>query len=198
MPRLADECAFRWRGCGAVSDDRPAIALATNVQGGPLVGSIQTYAEDASHSAARTAVGLYCSGTVARRAAITPGSTRLAPSSAETKFWSFSRNAHNFATQRSSLSRHQPVNCGPPPAAAVLAFCTLTNLAPEQFAGDRFESAAGVPQQGHVGWAAPNGEICSCPAMGHVIRGRAAFGVIIAMAFGQVSRSLEPWIAPES
>ena len=80
------------------------------MDGGPLVGSIQTYAEDSSHSAARTALGLYCSGTVARRAAITPGSTRSALSSAETKFWSFSRNAHNFATQRSSLSRHQPVN----------------------------------------------------------------------------------------
>jgi hypothetical protein len=93
----------------------------------PARGSIQTYAENSSHSAARTALGLYCSGTVTRRAAITPGSTRSALSGAETKFWSFSRNAHNFATQRSSLSRHQPVNCSPPPAAAVLAFCTLTS-----------------------------------------------------------------------
>ena len=41
----------------------------------------RTYAEDSSHSAARAALGLYCSGTVARRAAITPGSTRPTPSS---------------------------------------------------------------------------------------------------------------------
>lgn len=51
----------------------------------------------------------YRSGTAARRAPITPGSTRPALSSAQTKFWSFSRNAHNFATQRSSLSMAEKV-----------------------------------------------------------------------------------------
>jgi hypothetical protein len=32
-------------------------------------------------------------------------------------------------THRSSLSRHQPVNCGSPEGAAVLAFWTLNQLA---------------------------------------------------------------------
>jgi hypothetical protein len=36
-------------------------------------------------------------------------------------------NAQSLATQRSPLSRHQPVNCGCPAGAAVLAFCTFTN-----------------------------------------------------------------------
>ncbi len=72
-------------------------------------------AQDASQPAARSAAGRYRSGTVASRAAISPESTRPALSSSETKFWSFSRSAHSFATQRSSLPRHQPVNCGLPP-----------------------------------------------------------------------------------
>ena len=46
--------------------------------------------------------------------AIRSAFTRPASSSAATKLRSFSRRAMSFATQRSSLSRHQPVKCGSP------------------------------------------------------------------------------------
>src|ERR1700761_1866325 len=55
-------------------------------------------------------------------------STSAERTSAATKFWSFSRKAQSLATQRSSLSRHQPVYWGSPSGAAVLAFWTLTSL----------------------------------------------------------------------
>ena len=50
------------------------------------------------------------------------GSTSPTLSSAMTKLRSFSRSAQSLATQRSSLSRHHPVNCGSPVGLAVLAF----------------------------------------------------------------------------
>ena len=55
-------------------------------------------------------------------------STSAERTSAATKFWSFSRKAQSLATQRSSLSRHQPVYWGSPSGAAVLTFWTLTSL----------------------------------------------------------------------
>jgi hypothetical protein len=55
-------------------------------------------------------------------------STSAERTSAATKFWSFSRKAQSLATQRSSLSRHQPVYWRSPSGAAVLAFWTLTSL----------------------------------------------------------------------
>jgi nucleoside-diphosphate-sugar epimerase len=48
-------------------------------------------------------------------------STRPALTRTATKLRSFSRNAVSFATQRSSLSRHQPVKRGSPLGAAALA-----------------------------------------------------------------------------
>jgi hypothetical protein len=72
-------------------------------------------------------VPLGCSlETIISRVAIRSGSTRSASRRAPTKLRSFSRSAISFATQRSSLSRHQPVKRGLPAGAAVLAFCTLT------------------------------------------------------------------------
>lgn len=61
------------------------------------------------------------------RCAITALSTRLSLIRASTKLRSFSRKAHSFATQRSSLSRHQPMYCGWRAGAAVFSFCTLTS-----------------------------------------------------------------------
>ena len=67
-----------------------------------------------------------CGSIVGSRASMTPSSTRPASRSAATKFVSFSRYAHSLATQRSSLSKHQPVNWRSVPGAAVLMFWTLT------------------------------------------------------------------------
>jgi hypothetical protein len=64
----------------------------------------------ASQFAARSAAGRRGSGSPARRVAITCGSTRPAVMRASTKFSSFSRSAHSFATHMSSLSKHHPMN----------------------------------------------------------------------------------------
>ena len=85
---------------------------------------------DSNHAAARSASGWRLSSTLRSRLRITPASTSPASSRAATKLRSFSLNAQSLATQRSSLSRHQPVNCGCPGGAAVLAFCTSPTVAP--------------------------------------------------------------------
>jgi hypothetical protein len=87
----------------------------------PCRPSLASYSHVLNQTVAGRAESRFFSGTVESRAITALTSTSPAFRSAATKFLSFSRKAQSFATHRSSLSRHQPVNRGHPEGAAAPA-----------------------------------------------------------------------------